>query len=155
MFGGTTRKLSNACCPHRKNSYRSLLRANSTSTFLASESAAPKKSTCTEWSITKSTGMSGLIFLGSPPRTFMASRIAARSTTAGTPVKSCNTTRAGLKGTSSSAGLAAFQFARFRTSASVTWYPSQFRSTASSKTRIEKGSFETGAIPSFSSLLRR
>jgi hypothetical protein len=31
----------------------------------------------------------GLIVLGSPPRRFIASRIAARSTTQGTPVKSC------------------------------------------------------------------
>ena len=51
-------------------------------------SAAPNWSTCTEWSITSSAGSSGLIFLGSPPRLRIASRIAARSTTAGTPVKS-------------------------------------------------------------------
>ena len=31
----------------------------------------------------------GFILLASPPRRFMASRMAARSTTAGTPVKSC------------------------------------------------------------------
>ena len=54
-----------------------------------------KKSTITEWSMTRSTGASGLIFLGSPPRFFIASRMAARSTTAGTPVKSCMSTRAG------------------------------------------------------------
>ncbi len=45
--------------------------------------------------MTRSTGDSGLIFLGSPPRFFIASRMAARSTTAGTPVKSCIKTRAG------------------------------------------------------------
>ena len=56
----------------------------------------PKTSTCTEWSITSSAGTSGLIFAGSPPRSAIASRIAARSTTAGTPVKSCITTRAGM-----------------------------------------------------------
>ena len=33
----------------------------------------------------------------SPPRSAIASRIAARSTIAGTPVKSCMTTRAGVK----------------------------------------------------------
>jgi hypothetical protein len=64
----------------------------------------PNRSTCTEWSITRSTGISGLIFLGSPPNRFIADRMAARSTTAGTPVKSCNTTRAGLNGISSLAG---------------------------------------------------
>ena len=57
----------------------------------------PNASTCTEWSMTSSTGCSGLIFFGSPPSFFIASRIAARSTTAGTPVKSCRSTRAGVK----------------------------------------------------------
>ena len=48
-----------------------------------------------EWSITNSAGCSGLIKVGSPESRSMASRIAARSTTAGTPVKSCNKTRLG------------------------------------------------------------
>ena len=43
-----------------------------------------------------STGINGLIFLGSPCKRCIALRIAARSTTAGTPVKSWSTTRAGL-----------------------------------------------------------
>ena len=60
-------------------------------------SRVPKASTCTEWSMTSSAGTSGLIFDGSPPRSAIASRIAARSTIAGTPVKSCITTRAGVK----------------------------------------------------------
>ena len=34
--------------------------------------------------------------VGSPPSAFIAARIAARSTTAGTPVKSCSSTRAGM-----------------------------------------------------------
>ena len=72
-------------------------------------SAVLNRSTCTEWSITRSTGISGLIFLGSPPSRCMAARMAARSTTAGTPVKSCSSTRDGLKGISTSAGAAAFQ----------------------------------------------
>ncbi len=55
--------------------------------------------------MTSSAGSSGLIFLGSPPMRFMASRMAARSTTAGTPVKSCSSTRAGVKAISLS-GLA-------------------------------------------------
>ena len=45
--------------------------------------------------MTSSTGCSGLIFFGSPPIALIASRIAARSTTAGTPVKSCSSTRPG------------------------------------------------------------
>jgi hypothetical protein len=39
--------------------------------------------------------LSGLMRSGSPPNAVIASRIAARSTTQGTPVKSCSTTRAG------------------------------------------------------------
>ncbi len=42
-------------------------------------------------------GASGLTFSGSPPSCTMASRMAARSTTQGTPVKSCRMTRAGVK----------------------------------------------------------
>jgi len=38
--------------------------------------------------MTKSTGQRGLIFSGFPPSLSMASLIAAKSTTAGTPVKS-------------------------------------------------------------------
>ena len=45
--------------------------------------------------MTRSTGTSGLILVGSPPSDAIASRIAARSQTAGTPVKSCISTRAG------------------------------------------------------------
>ena len=45
--------------------------------------------------MTRSTGTSGLIFSASPPSAFIALRMAARSTTAGTPVKSCISTRAG------------------------------------------------------------
>jgi hypothetical protein len=71
------------------------LRWNSISTFFLKESGAPKLSTMTEWSITRSTGESGLILRGSPPSASMAWRMAARSTTAGTPVKSCIRTRAG------------------------------------------------------------
>lgn len=48
-------------------------------------------STCTEWSITRSTGHSGLILPGSPPSLLTASRIAAKSTTAGTPLQNGNT----------------------------------------------------------------
>ena len=50
--------------------------------------------------MTRSQGTTGLIRSGSPFIRAMASRIAARSTTQGTPVKSCSTTRAGMNGTS-------------------------------------------------------
>lgn len=46
------------------------------------------KSTWTEWSITKADGQIGLIFVGSPPKSLTASLMAAKSTTAGIPVKS-------------------------------------------------------------------
>jgi hypothetical protein len=59
----------------------------------------PNSSTMTEWSMTRSTGTSGLIFFGiAAEGSSMPSRIAARSTTAGTPVKSCISTRAGRIG---------------------------------------------------------
>ena len=50
--------------------------------------------------MTRSQGTSGLIRSGSPFIRAIASRMAARSTTQGTPVKSCSTTRAGMNGTS-------------------------------------------------------
>ena len=46
--------------------------------------------------MTISAGESGLILSGSPPSAVTASRIVARSTMQGTPVKSCITTRAGV-----------------------------------------------------------
>ena len=95
--GGTTRKLSNDFCPHLRNSYRSIFLLYSRSTFVLCAEAEPNLSTITEWSITRSTGDKGLIFLGSPFFSFIAERIEARSTTAGTPVKSCIRTLAGLK----------------------------------------------------------
>ena len=50
----------------------------------------------TEWSITNSAGESGFTRAGSPPKSAIASRIVARSTMQGTPVKSCIITRAGV-----------------------------------------------------------
>lgn len=107
----------------------------------------------------------GLILFGSPPSFNTASLILAKSTTAGTPVKSiefkmikhveqlknklnihkpCNITRAGLKDTSTSLSLeipfASFQFKMFFTSFSKTWKLSQFLTADSNKTRIENGS---------------
>ena len=51
--------------------------------------------------MTSSAGASGLILAGSPPRSVIASRMVARSTTHGTPVKSCMITRAGVNWISS------------------------------------------------------
>ena len=59
--------------------------------------ARPTTSAITEWSMTSSTGTSGLTLAGSPPRASRASRMAARSTTPGTPVKSCMRTRSGVR----------------------------------------------------------
>ena len=103
----------------------------------------PNASTCTLWSMTRSHLTSGLIRFGSPPSFFIASRIAARSTTQGTPVKSCSTTRPGMNGTSSLAGLLAFQFASPATSSCVTMNPSTFRNMLSKSTLIENGSRST------------
>ena len=72
-----------------------------------------------EWSITKSTWQRGLIRLGSPPNSCIAVLIAARSTTAGTPVKSCKSTRAGLNGISTSYSEVVFQLRMVSTSAAI------------------------------------
>ena len=66
------------------------------SVFCSNESLVPNLSAITEWSITSSAGASGFTFEASPPSSTIASRIVARSTTHGTPVKSCITTRAGV-----------------------------------------------------------
>jgi len=60
--------------------------------------------------MTRSHGTSGLTFAAldsSPVMRTTPERIAARSTTAGTPVKSCSTTRPGLNGISVSVTLRA------------------------------------------------
>ena len=90
------------------------------SALMSKASAVPASSTWTEWSMTSSTGWSGLIFFGSPPSRFMASRIAARSTTAGTPVKSWSKTRLGRKAISRSGSAFGFHCARPRMSSAVT-----------------------------------
>jgi len=56
----------------------------------------PKCSTMTEWSITISAGTIGFVFWVSLPFLATSARMEAISTTAGTPVKSCMRTRAGL-----------------------------------------------------------
>ena len=98
--------------------------------------------------MTRSTGTSGLIFCGSPPSAVIASRIAARSTTAGTPVKSCISTRAGRKAISfSSRPRLSTQAAQASMSSFFTVRPSSKRSRFSSSTFIENGSFEMPASP--------
>ena len=76
------------------------------SALIWNASGSANESTCTEWSMTRSTGTRGLMASGSPPLRAIALRSAARSTTAGTPVKSCSSTRAGVYGISTSAGAA-------------------------------------------------
>ncbi len=92
--------------------------------FACNADALPYLSTCTEWSITRSTGIAGLILLGSPPISFIAERRDARSTTTGTPVKSCNTTREGLNGTSASGSAPLPHFANSFTCSSLITYAS-------------------------------
>ena len=101
--------------------------------------------------MTRSTGTSGLILSGSPPSAAIASRIAARSTTAGTPVKSCISTRAGRKAISCSVlPRLSSQAATASMSSFVTVRPSSLRSRFSSRTFIENGSCEMPASPFFS-----
>ena len=87
----------------------------------------------TEWSITSSAGASGLMRAGSPPRSRTASRMVARSTTAGTPVKSCITTRAGVNWISVSGSAVGSQLATAVIWAAVTFLPSSVRSRFSSR----------------------
>ena len=90
--------------------------------------------------MTSSAGTSGLILFGSPPISLMASRIAARSTIAGTPVKSCMTTRAGVKAISLDGSSLAFQVASASMSAARMDSPSSLRSRFSSRILSENGS---------------
>mmetsp|Transcript_56857 Transcript_56857/g.101466 ORF Transcript_56857/g.101466 Transcript_56857/m.101466 type:complete len:208 (+) Transcript_56857:2671-3294(+) len=140
--GGTMVRPSKAVEPHLRKAKRSLLRSNSSFSFFSKESAPRAASTMTEWSMTRSTGTPGLIFAGSPPKPFIASRRAAKSTTAGTPVKSCIKTRAHLKGISILVAWF-FQSRIFSTSASNMLSLSQLRMAASKRTRTEKGSTAT------------
>ena len=71
-----------------------------------------------------------------------ALRMAARSTTSGTPVKSCRTMRATTNGISSFAGFFAFHFASVSTSLRRTFLPSQLRNTDSSTMRMLTGNRE-------------
>ena len=96
--------------------------------------------------MTSSAGTSGLIAEASPPLSAIASRMAARSTTAGTPVKSCITTRAGVKAISSDGSADASQRASFSMLSSVTATPSSLRRRFSSSTFRENGSRATSNL---------
>ena len=85
--------------------------------------------------MTSSDGSSGLIFAASPPRSLIAFRIAARSTIAGTPVKSWCRTRPGVKEIAWEGSAVATQPATASMSAAVTVAPSSLRRTFSSRIR--------------------
>ena len=89
--------------------------------------------------MTSSAGICGLIAAGSPPSATIASRIAARSTIAGTPVKSWRRTRAGRKEISWLGSACASQPATARTSSSLPRPSASARRTFSSRTRSVYG----------------
>src|SRR5882757_2813659 len=70
-------------------------------------------------------------------------RIAARSQSSGTPVKSCSRMRARTNGISAVRLALGCQLASSRTCSSVTFLPSQLRSTDSRTMRIETGSLSS------------
>ncbi len=88
----------------------------------------------TEWSMTSSAGASGLILVASPPSSATASRIVARSTTQGTPVKSCMITRAGVNWISVSGSAFSSHPPSARMWSAVMFAPSSVRSRFSSST---------------------
>jgi len=124
---------------------RQTLRSYSIATFCSKLSAVPERSKITEWSMTSSTGTRGLILFGSPPSAMIASRIEARSTTAGTPVRSCMRTLSGVKAISFASSPAASPwrdgFSPHRASASMsaalTFTPSSWRRRFSKSTLME------------------
>ena len=88
--------------------------------------------------MTSSDGICGLIWLALPPSLPTASRIAARSTTHGTPVKSCSTTRAGMKAISvSGSALQSHCATASMCSLPTVMPPSSWRSRFSSRIFIE------------------
>ena len=91
--------------------------------------------------MTSSAGARGLIFCGSPPSSAMASRMVARSTMHGTPVKSCITTRAGVNWISWSGSAFGSQPASARMWSAVMSAPSSVRSRFSRRIFRLKGSF--------------
>ena len=88
--------------------------------------------------MTRSTGINGLIASGFFPFRAASARKEAISTTAGTPVKSCINTLAGLKGISLSEAFGV-QCKRVSIASLVTEKSSKLRRTFSNRIRIEKG----------------
>ena len=84
--------------------------------------------------MTSSAGASGLILPASPPSSRTASRMVARSTTQGTPVKSCMITRAGVNWISSFGSAAGSQEPSELMVAAVMFAPSSVRSRFSNNT---------------------
>ena len=78
---------------------------------------------------------------GSPPRSAHASRITAKSTNTGTPVKSCSSTRAGMNSTSAPFAPASPASTTRSASRRASVPVAPLRSTFSSSTVSEKGSF--------------
>ncbi len=107
--------------------------------LMSSEFLWPKSSIITLWSTTRSTGTSGSMVFGSFFWCAASERIAARSASSGTPVKSCSTTRETTNGISSLRTPFGAQWASWRTCSGVMRRPSQWRSTASSTIRIDTG----------------
>ena len=87
--------------------------------------------------MTSSAGCRGLIRFASPPSAAIASRMAARSTTEGTPVKSWSRTRLGEKAISRLGVAFASHHATASTSPAVTTRPSRVRSKFSRRILIE------------------
>ncbi len=104
--------------------------------------------------MTISAGASGLILVASPPSSAIASRIVARSTTQGTPVKSCMITRAGVNWISWSGSAAASQPAIALMWSAVMSAPSSVRSRFSRSTFNEKGRLSTSRPSPFTASRR-
>ena len=101
----------------------------------------------------RSTGTRGSTLPASLPARFIAERIAARSTTAGTPVKSCISTRAGRKGSSESLGGRAGQRERAPTLDSAVVPDSASRTRPSSRIFTVMGSADGSSKPALVSSL--
>ena len=89
--------------------------------------------------MTSSAGASGLTLPGRRRARATASRMVARSTTQGTPVKSCMITRAGVNWISVSGSAFGSQSASARMWSAVTFAPSSVRSRFSSSTFSQNG----------------
>src|SRR5262252_9326763 len=87
---------------------------------------------------------------GSPPISLITSRIVARSTIAGTPVKSCISTRAGRNAISFAECFPDASPAKTRMSSAVTVELSSNRNRFSSMTFSERGRFDMAPAPAFS-----